>query len=273
MTTTLVVVTALAAAGGVLAAATASAPPPARVLRLTALHRQPGVDRGAVRIGGLGAAAGRLAEILGRWLRRTAGRPPSAMADRRAGWSALGCAVLLPVSIPLAVFGAFLPPAFGAVAERRHQRGREAAVRSALPEAVDLLRLGVEAGLTPGLALAEAAPRLGGPVGAVLTAVVAEVGVGRPLGNALADLPTRLGEPVRPLVAALTAAAVDGAPLGPTLERLSREVRDDRRRRAEEAARRLPVKLLFPLVCCALPAFALLTIVPLVAGALSSLRL
>jgi tight adherence protein C len=54
---------------------------------------------------------------------------------------------------------------------------------------------------------------------------------------------------------------------------LATDVRADRRRRAEEAARRVPVKLLFPLVLCVLPAFALLTVAPLLAGALGSLRL
>ena len=43
--------------------------------------------------------------------------------------------------------------------------------------------------------------------------------------------------------------------------------------RAEEAARRVPVKLLFPLVLCVLPAFALLTVAPLLAGAHWSLGL
>ena len=43
--------------------------------------------------------------------------------------------------------------------------------------------------------------------------------------------------------------------------------------RAEEAVRKVPVKLLFPLVTCTLPAFALLTVAPLVAGALRQLRL
>jgi hypothetical protein len=38
-------------------------------------------------------------------------------------------------------------------------------------------------------------------------------------------------------------------------------------------ARRLPVKLLFPLVLCTLPAFALLTVVPLLVGSLRELRL
>src|SRR3712207_6889914 len=50
-----------------------------------------------------------------------------------------------------------------------------------------------------------------------------------------------------------------------SLDRLAFEVRADRRRRAEEAARRVPVKLLFPLVLCTLPAFALLTMAPLLA--------
>jgi tight adherence protein C len=54
---------------------------------------------------------------------------------------------------------------------------------------------------------------------------------------------------------------------------LAAEVRAERRRRAEAAARRVPVKLLFPLVLCVLPAFGLLTVVPLLAGAATSLHL
>ena len=64
-----------------------------------------------------------------------------------------------------------------------------------------------------------------------------------------------------------------GAPLEPRLDRLVDEVRAARRRRSEEAARRVPVKLLFPLVGCILPAFGLLTVAPLIAGALRTLRL
>ena len=46
-----------------------------------------------------------------------------------------------------------------------------------------------------------------------------------------------------------------------------------RRRRAEVAARKLPVKLLFPLVLCILPAFALLTVVPVIVSSLRALEL
>ncbi len=71
----------------------------------------------------------------------------------------------------------------------------------------------------------------------------------------------------------LVASERYGSPLGPALERLADEARRQRRQRAEEAARKIPVKLLFPLVSCTLPAFALLTVAPLIAGAIRSLRL
>ena len=82
----------------------------------------------------------------------------------------------------------------------------------------------------------------------------------------------RLGEPVRPLSSALIASERYGVPLTASLERLADEVRRDRRRHAEAAARRVPVKLLFPLVFCSLPALALLSVAPLIAGALRALR-
>ena len=111
-----------------------------------------------------------------------------------------------------------------------------------------------------------------GPLAAELRRIGYEVARGRRLADALDDLPPR-GEALRPLVAALVAADRYGAPLGPGLERLADDVRATCRRRAEELARRVPVKLLFPLVTCILPAFALLTVAPLIASALRSLRL
>ncbi len=63
----------------------------------------------------------------------------------------------------------------------------------------------------------------------------------------------------------------DGDPLVPVLDRLSVEARMVRRRQAEEAARRLPVQLLFPLVLCVLPAFVLLAVVPLLLAAVPQL--
>ena len=56
------------------------------------------------------------------------------------------------------------------------------------------------------------------------------------------------------------------------LERLRDEARQLRRRRADERIRRLPVRLSVPLVLCTLPSFALLTVVPMLLAALTSLR-
>jgi len=78
---------------------------------------------------------------------------------------------------------------------------------------------------------------------------------------------------VRPLAAALVDAERYGSPVGAALDRLATEARDHARRRAEERARRIPVLLLFPLVLCILPAFGLLTVAPLLAGALDALAL
>ena len=94
--------------------------------------------------------------------------------------------------------------------------------------------------------------------------------MGEPLADALGRL-ADLGPAVRPLAAALVAAERDGAAIGDRLERLALDARLGHRRRAEEAARRLPVQLLFPLVGCVLPAFGLLTVVPLLAASMPHL--
>ena len=56
------------------------------------------------------------------------------------------------------------------------------------------------------------------------------------------------------------------------LDRLAVDARAARRRLGEAEARRLPVRLTFPLVSCTLPSFVLLAIAPAVLGALSTLR-
>lgn len=185
--------------------------------------------------------------------------------------AALVVAATLPlVLLPLAALAAWAVP----VLRVRRERARRAdAVRRSLPEVVDLFHLAIASGLTVPLAVDAVARRLEGPLGDELAVALREVALGRRLGDALDDVPGRAGELVRPLTAALVASDRYGAPLGDALARLAAEVRADRRRRAEEVARKVPVKLLFPLVSCVLPAFGLLTLAPLIAGAVVALRL
>jgi tight adherence protein C len=155
---------------------------------------------------------------------------------------------------------------------RRTRRRRADEVARSLPEVVDLFDLAVGAGLNVTLAVEAVARRASGPLADELVAVLDDVQLGRGLADALSDVPARAGEVVRPLVDALVSSDRYGARLGDALPLLASEVRADRRRRAEEVARRVPVKLLFPLVSCVLPAFGLLTLAPLIAGAAAALR-
>lgn len=244
-------------------------PAPSRVTGLANPQKPTGRSQRRAPVEAIGSAAIRL---IAKASARSA-TPVSSARARRVGLVVVAAVVPLPVmplvAVPAAVVAWFLP----ALALRRRRRRAELAVADDLPEVVDLLLLGVGAGLSVRQALEAVARRSVGPLAAHLRTVTVEVARGRRLADALDDLPTNAGESVRPLVAALTSAERYGAPLNATLDRLADEVRAVRRRRAEEAARRVPVKLLFPLVACILPAFALLTVAPLIAGALKALRL
>lgn len=215
----------------------------------------------------------RLPVAVGRPVLRLCRRPDTPEAAARVGRSLLGALATALVLAPAAPVVGTLVWVWPAVSERRRKRRQRGELLRHLPEVADLLVLAVGAGLTVPLAVAAVARRAPGPLAPALRQVTSEVAMGRRLADALDDVPNRLGDDVRPLIAALVASDRYGASLLDTLVRLSGELRADRRRRAEEAARRVPVKLLFPLVFCTLPAFALLTVAPLIAGALRSLRL
>jgi tight adherence protein C len=150
---------------------------------------------------------------------------------------------------------------------------RQQAVTRALPDTIDLLVIAVRAGLTPELAIRKVAPFSDQIIGQALATVVHRIDErGLRFADALDELIAILGEPVRPAVAALTGAERYGLALEPLLDSLAHHARTTRRRQADIAARRLPVLLAFPLVGCILPAFAVLSVVPALIGALRALH-
>lgn len=155
---------------------------------------------------------------------------------------------------------------------RRSTRHRHLLMNE-LPDVVDLLIVLVRAGLTPTHAVDELAvrcpPAWQRPFRAVHDA--RRIDHLRAI-DALDRLLESAGPPAQGIVDALAASERFGQPLIPALERLSIETRAMRRRQHEVHARQLPVRLSFPLVLCTLPAFGLVTVVPLVASALTSLR-
>jgi tight adherence protein C len=260
---------ALGAAWGalVLVGAWGRRPPPRRLRSLYRAAAGPGLANSSRR-GRASGAAEALAAVAGRALRR----PVAPATAGRAGVAVLVAALWLPIAPPLGLASMVGVWAVPVARARRSRRRHETEVRRSLPEVADLLVVAVGAGLTVHLAVAAVARRATGPVAGSLRQAVDEAALGRRLADALADVPDRVGEATRPLVAALVAAERYGGPLLDRLTRLADEARADGRRRAEEAARRVPVTLLFPLVFCTLPAFALLTVAPLFAGGLRSLR-
>ena len=131
-----------------------------------------------------------------------------------------------------------------------------------LPAAIDLLALSVSAGHSLHTAIVAVAASARGPVADALRSAVDGFERGGRLGDELSALPERHGEPLRPLVTTLVATMASGAAAGPALQRLVDAERRRLRRRTEERVRRLPVLLLAPLVGLVLPAFVVVTIVP-----------
>jgi pilus assembly protein TadC len=179
-----------------------------------------------------------------------------------------------PASTPPAVLRCVLAPlSAGAVGRvlagaraRRRARREEAALGAELPVTLDLLGVAVGAGCTPYLAV-DMAVRWAPPAMAARLGGAREAcALGATFADALDDVAAR-APPLRPLADALLASDRLGAPVGPALARLATEERAQLRRRAEAHARRVPVRLLFPLVFVVLPAFGLLTVIPtLLAG-------
>jgi len=153
----------------------------------------------------------------------------------------------------------------GAPRARRRRHRRDASIARELPVVVDIIGVAVAAGCTPYLAVEHAARFGPEHIARALDGVMQAGALGQSLDDALRDL-GRSMPMLHPLSEALRTSARLGSPAAPALARLAAEVRADSRRRAEARARTVPVRLVFPLVACVLPAFALLTVVPVVLG-------
>jgi tight adherence protein C len=153
----------------------------------------------------------------------------------------------------------------------RAGRRRRAAIERALPDAMDQLVSSVRAGLTPFQAVCDLAGSTDPAIGDAFAEVVRRTERGQPFADALAALPQRLGAQAGGLADVIATSDRHGLPLGPVLDQLTTEIRATRRRLDQADARKLPVRLSFPLVTCTLPSFVLLAIAPAVIAALSSL--
>jgi tight adherence protein C len=151
---------------------------------------------------------------------------------------------------------------------KRRARIRQTEIASQLSDVLDLLVVCVEAGL----GLFEAikivgteALRQNQEIGRELSLVSSEISAGSSLGQALRNLAERTAvEDIKPLAATLIQSEQLGAQVAPALHASSDALRVRRRLRAEEAAQKTTIKILFPLVLFVLPAMLAVIVGPAV---------
>jgi tight adherence protein C len=139
-------------------------------------------------------------------------------------------------------------------------KNRQLQIRRALPGALDLLSISVEAGMGFDIALSRVASNVKGPLGEEFMRMLHDMQLGFSRKEAFQNLNSRtdLSE-LSSFIIAMTQADVFGISIGKVLKVQASEIRLKRRQRAEEEGVKAPVKLVFPLILCIFP--ALLTVI------------
>jgi len=182
------------------------------------------------------------------------------------GFALLATPILMRPNLLLALgtcgLGYLLPSMYlGRLAKKRQHR-----IRLGLPDALDLLVVSVEAGL----GLDQAIQRVGEELAFAhkdlsdeLRLINFELRAGKARAEALHNLAERTGlDDIQSLVTMLVQTDKFGTSVAQSLRVHSDTVRTKRRQRAEEAAAKTGVKMVFPLVFCIFPAIWVVTIGP-----------
>jgi len=205
-----------------------------------------------------------------------AGNPPGWDTDRVLAFKMLGLLVgaavgfIVPLlfgnvawalvfGIGLAVLGFFLPNIL--LYQRAYDRSQT--IQRELPDALDLLVISVESGLGFDAALAQVARNTQGPLAEEFFRVLQEMQLGTGRSDAMRALADRTDvTDLRGFVTAMVQADAFGIPIANVLRIQAREMRIRRSQRAEETAQKVPVKILFPLIFCILPALFIVILGP-----------
>lgn len=173
-----------------------------------------------------------------------------------------GSAGFVFLAAALALFGWFMPNMW--VARKTSLRRTE--ITHALPDALDLMVVCVEAGLGLNAAILRVGQetRLTSPaLSTELRLVNQEILAGKPRAEALRNLSARTGvDDMKSLVAMLVQTDKLGTSIAASLRIQADSLRTKRRNRAEEAARKVAVKLVFPLVLFIFPELLVVLIGP-----------
>jgi tight adherence protein C len=162
-----------------------------------------------------------------------------------------------------ALFGVYVGTQFPKIWLRGRVRARQKRIRRNLPDALDMLSVCAEAGLGFDQALQRVSESWKTPLAAEFGRVIQEMGMGLSRAQAMRNMADRLdvGE-----LSSFTAVIVQSDEMGmsitDTLRSQAEQMRVERRHRAQEEARKAPLKMLFPMILLILPAMGAVVIGP-----------
>lgn len=149
--------------------------------------------------------------------------------------------------------------------------GRAKAILDALPDALDLLTISVEAGLGFDAALVKVTEKLKGPLSDEFKRAASEQRVGKSRQEALRGIVERVEQKeLASFISAIIQADQLGVSMSKVLRIQSEQMRADRRQRAEEKAAKAPILIMLPTIGCIFPSLFIVILAPAALSALSS---
>jgi tight adherence protein C len=148
---------------------------------------------------------------------------------------------------------------------------RQKAIRRAMPDALDLLTICVEAGLGFDGAVQKVSEKWDNELSRAFARVILELSLGKLRREALRDMADRIGIPeMTSFVAAIIQSEQLGVSMAKVLRIQSDQMRIKRRQIAEEAAHKAPIKMLIPMALLIFPAICIVLMTPAILSLLRS---
>lgn len=142
-------------------------------------------------------------------------------------------------------------------------QARQKEIRKAMPDALDLLTICVEAGLSFDSAMSKVSEKWENQLSLAFARVIREIQLGKLQREALRDMSDRLGiAEMTSFVAAVIQSQQLGVSMSKVLRIQSEQMRMKRRQRAEEEAHKAPVKMIFPMGLLIFPSILIILLTP-----------
>jgi tight adherence protein C len=140
---------------------------------------------------------------------------------------------------------------------------RQRDIRKAMPDALDLLTICVEAGLGFEAAMSKVSEKWETELSLALLRAIREIQLGKSRRDAMRDMAERIGIPeMTSFVAAIIQSEILGVSLSKVLRIQSDQMRVKRRQHAEEQAHQAPVKMILPLAFLIFPSIFIILLTP-----------